>query len=79
MPMQILCFKQKVTFDNHKNVISNEEHGACWGAYHITYNKAHIAIDLYMNVMGIVLNSKTKYYYSYVCDELHIITLRLTY
>ena len=68
--MQILCFKQNVTFDNHKNVISNEEQGA----YHNTYIKTHVAI--YMNVMGIVIN---KYYYSYVCDELLIITLRLTY
>ena len=45
--------------------------------YHNTYIKAHIAI--YMNVTDIVLNSKKKIYYSYVCDELHIITLRLTY
>ena len=75
--MQILCFKQKVTFDNHKNIILNEEQGAWWGAYHNTYIKAHIAI--YMNVMGIVINSKKKYYFSCVCDELHIITLRLTY
>ena len=72
--MQILCFKQKVTFDNHKNVISNEEQGAWWGAYHNTYIKAHMAI--YMSVMGIVINGEKKYYYSYVCDELHIITFR---
>ena len=31
--MQILCFKQKVTFDSHGNVILNEEQGA----YHYTY------------------------------------------
>ena len=54
--MQMLCFKQKVTFDNHKNIILNEEQGAWWGAYHNTYIKAHIAI--YINVMGIVINSK---------------------
>ena len=70
--MQILCFKQKVTFDNHKNIISNEEQGA----HHNTYIKAHIAI--YIKVMGIVLNGKI-YYYSYICDELHMITFRLTY
>ena len=57
-PMQILRFKQKVTFDNHKNVISNEEQGAWWGAYHNTYIKARIAI--YMNVKGIVLNGEKK-------------------
>ena len=53
--MQILCFKQKETFDSHKNVISNEEQGAWWGAYLNTYNKEHIAI--YINVMGTVSNS----------------------
>ena len=33
MQIKILCFKQKVTFDCHENVISNEEQGA----YHYTY------------------------------------------
>ena len=42
--MQILRFKKKLTFDSHKNVISNEDHGA----YHDTYIKAHTTI--YMNV-----------------------------
>ena len=50
--MPILCFKQKLTLDSHKNVISNEEQGA----YHDTYIKAHTTI--YMNVMDIVLNNK---------------------
>ena len=49
--MQVLRFKKKLTFNRHKNVISNEDHGA----YHDTYIKAHTAI--YMNVMDIVLNN----------------------
>ena len=45
-PMEIFCFKQKVSFDNHKikNVISNEEQGAWRRAYFNTYIKEHIAI-----------------------------------
>ena len=49
--MQILRFKKKMTFDSHKNVISNEDHGA----YYDTYIKAHTPI--YINVMDIVLNN----------------------
>ena len=62
--MQIFCFKQKVTFENHENVISNKA-GRLPLYIHILCHQAHITI--HMNVMDSVLNNTIYCYCSYVC------------
>ena len=73
--MQILCFKQKVTFDSHENVISNKA-GRLPLYTKILYHQAHITI--HMNLMNSVLNNTILLSIVvtcvYICDKLHIIT-----
>ena len=53
--MQILCFKQKGTFDSHENVISNKA-GRLPLYINILYHQAHNII-IHMKVMDSVLNN----------------------